>query len=110
MENMVEFSNSYQPTSDLLWRPVSIEQGQGTAPSLPTLATPNLPASQQQNFEEKDDDDQLDEHLVEEVHKYRILWDTSARGYKDTIKKNQAWTEISLKLNKSGMYNSVNSS
>ncbi|XP_046863507.1 uncharacterized protein LOC124457274 [Xenia sp. Carnegie-2017] len=49
---------------------------------------------------EKDDDEQLDEHLVEEVHRYRILWDTSSRGYKDTVKKNQAWKEISLKLNR----------
>ena len=59
-------------------------------------------------FEQNDQqDDQLDEYLVEEVCQHRILWDTSARGYKDNIKKNQAWTEISVRLKRSSklMYN-----
>ena len=50
-----------------------------------------------------EDDDRLDEYLVEEVRKYRLLWDTSARGYKYIVKKNQAWTDISLRLKASGM-------
>ena len=46
----------------------------------------------------------VDELLVEEVRKHRILWDTSARGYKDTIKKNLAWTDISSRLSQNSMY------
>ena len=46
----------------------------------------------------------LDELLVEDVRNYRILWDTSARGYKDTVKKNQAWTEISSRLSQNSKY------
>lgn len=46
----------------------------------------------------------LDEYLVEEVRNYRILWDTSTRGYKDTPKKNLAWAEISRRLNQNSTY------
>lgn len=49
-------------------------------------------------------DDGFDEYLIEEVKKYRILWDTSSRGYKDLMKKNQAWSEISSKLQEDCMY------
>jgi hypothetical protein len=31
-----------------------------------------------------DPEEGFDEYLVEEVRKHRILWDTSAQGYKDT--------------------------
>ena len=116
MINMAEFNNSsfinmqVASTSGMWRRPVSMEQGQTIAPSLPPLEAQNLLESQQLDLEEKDDDEQLDEHLVEEVHRYRILWDTSSRGYKDTVKKNQAWKEISLKLNRNGVYDFVNPS
>ena len=46
----------------------------------------------------------LDELLVEEVRNHRILWDTSARGYKDTIKKNLVWVDISSRLSQNSMY------
>ena len=44
-----------------------------------------------------------DEILVEEVRQFRCLWDTSCRAYKDGMKKQQAWREISAKFGASGM-------
>ncbi len=43
------------------------------------------------------------ERFVVEVRQYQCLWDTSCRAYKDGMKKQQAWREISAKLGASGM-------
>jgi hypothetical protein len=51
-----------------------------------------------------DPEEGFDEYLVEEVRKYRILWDASTRGYKDSPKKNLVWSEISGRLNQNSMY------
>ena len=44
-----------------------------------------------------------DEILVEEVRQFRCLWDTPCRAYKDGMKKQQAWREISAKFDALGM-------
>lgn len=38
------------------------------------------------------------EKLIEEVRKYKLLYDLSDSKYSDTIKKEEAWTEISNTL------------
>ena len=43
-----------------------------------------------------------DECLVDFVKRYPIIWATSGRGYKDIVKKNQAWNEIANTLQKDG--------
>ena len=48
-------------------------------------------------------DQWTEEILVEEVRQFRCLWDTSCRAYKDGMKKQQAWREISAKFGASGM-------
>ena len=50
----------------------------------------------------KDDDLDEDEMLVKEIRKYRCLWDTSCRSFKDSPKKQQAWRGIAVKLEKDG--------
>ena len=43
--------------------------------------------------------EEYDEILIDCVKNYRIIWGTSGPGYKDTEKKNSAWSEISKHLN-----------
>ena len=40
--------------------------------------------------------------LIEEVRSYECLWNTCCRGYKETPKKNEAWRQISGKINIEG--------
>ena len=46
----------------------------------------------------------LDESLIEEVRKFRCIWDPSCRAYKETPRKQLAWSEISKKLGKEGNF------
>lgn len=43
-----------------------------------------------------------DEIFVEEIKNYRCLWDTSSRAYKDSLKKQQSWKELSQKFKREG--------
>ncbi|CAB4058737.1 unnamed protein product [Lepeophtheirus salmonis] len=46
--------------------------------------------------------DDYDEQLVKEIKKYRLLWDTNHKDYKDANKKIHTWKIIALKLKKPG--------
>ena len=41
--------------------------------------------------------------LIEEVRQYPCLWNTSARSFRETPKKQQAWRNIGVKLSVDGM-------
>lgn len=43
-----------------------------------------------------------DEELVEEIRKYSCIWDTKCRAYKDSIKKQKAWSELAILFGKEG--------
>ncbi len=61
-------------------------------------------ANETLNVQENISEDVIDELLVEEVRNHRMLWDISARSYKDTVKKNQAWAEIASRLPQNSKY------
>ena len=42
--------------------------------------------------------------LIECIQNYPILWNITLRGYKDIHRKEQAWREMSAKLNYDGEY------
>ena len=46
----------------------------------------------------------VEEELIELVRDYRCIWDTSCRSFKEHPKKQQAWRNISGKLNLDGMW------
>ena len=44
----------------------------------------------------------LEGELIELMKDYRCVWDVSCRAFKENQKKQQAWKEIAMKLNKDG--------
>ena len=48
-----------------------------------------------------------EELLVEEIRKYECIWNTRCRGYKDSTKKNNAWSELASLFGKEGKYHCV---
>ena len=70
------------------------------------LSLTNLPQTNQPeasffnstlNEEQEVHEDSFEAAFVEEVRSYRCLWDTTARGFKDTPMKKKAWQEIAFK-------------
>ena len=44
------------------------------------------------------------ELFLEEIRKYRCLWDTNSEGYKSRPIKQNAWSKLSQLFNKDGKY------
>ena len=68
------------------------EENEERDASRPPSPTSQAAAASAPSFETNED--QLDELLINEVLLYRCLWDPSARVYKETPKKNEAWKQI----------------
>ena len=54
------------------------------------------------NSEVDGDNDFDEEFFVEEIRKYRCIWDTKCRCFKDGTKKQNAWSQLCGLINKEG--------
>ena len=56
------------------------------------------------NEETQSQESDVKEQLVDIIQSYPVLWSTSSRSFKDLIKKEAAWKDISNKLKVSSKY------
>ena len=58
--------------------------------------------SQAQNESNFEFGKSLEGDLIEVIKDYRCIWDVSCRSFKETLKKQQAWKQIAMKLKQDG--------